>query len=79
MSEKKHSSLKIQCHSCDGTGVLKILNEVVVCQTCCGSGFYLFSYIPFVHRKKLEGVEHVIKHLPGFSLTLPYEVFERTH
>jgi len=57
--------LKIECQSCNGTGVFQGMAEKsgasVVCHTCKGTGCedYRFTYTPFTKRKEKEGVKRV--------------------
>ena len=57
--------IKIECPSCNGTGVYVGMGErdgaAVVCSACRGSGAKDFSYTPFTKRKMKKGVVRVYR------------------
>ena len=67
--------LKIECKSCDGTGLYVGLAErdgaAVICHTCKGSGCqdYNFNYTEFQARKLRKGVTRVFKVAGGYVHT----------
>jgi len=67
----KEIKLKIECQSCQGTGVYQGMAErdgaAVICHTCKGTGCqdYTFRYNDFEGRIKKRGVERV--YLSGYG------------
>jgi len=56
--------IKVECHSCGGTGLYKGFAEppetAVVCHSCGGSGCEILSGTPFTHRKHKRGIRWVM-------------------
>jgi len=56
-------SIKVNCHSCNGTGIycgfMERPGEGVVCVTCSGRGYEVLKGTQFVERKRRGGVTKV--------------------
>lgn len=67
----KTEQLKIECSSCDATGLYKGMGEggksAVVCYTCDGTGFVMRSFKLFLHRKVRTGIKRVFKSSFGYG------------
>lgn len=67
--------LKIQCKSCEGTGIYTGMGEKdgagVICHTCDGSGCqdYSFKYKDFKGRVKCENIKRVYLRGYGYCIT----------
>jgi len=65
-------TIKIECESCDGTGIYKGMCEkdgsAVVCIKCQGTGMIEFNYTPFTERKLRTDVKRV------YSNTMTYVI-----
>ncbi len=72
MTEQKTFEAKIECQSCDGTGLYVGLAEqdgaAVVCHTCKGTGCYnhKFTYAKFTSRNVRKDVERVFGNSCGY-------------
>ena len=79
--------LKVECQSCDATGIYKGFmereGEGVVCVNCRGSGCITFKYKPFAKRKKRKGINRIrvgsglILDKPRTESWFSYEEFEK--
>lgn len=69
----KTEQLKIECSSCDATGLYKGMGEggksAVVCHYCDGTGFVLKKFKLFSHRKVRSGIKRVFKDSIGYGHT----------
>lgn len=58
-------SIKVECDSCDGTGLYSGMCEgegrAVICISCDGQGWHMFSYKVFVKRKNLRGITRIAR------------------
>jgi len=67
------NTIKIECQSCDGTGLYCGMAEpkgtAVVCLTCSGTGCVDYRYKPFVKRKSKSGVNEVFRSRGSFILS----------
>jgi len=73
------NTIKIECPSCNGTGVYAGMAEregaAVVCVTCKGSGCTIYTYKDFTGLKTAKGIKRVYKHGYGYFISTGDVVF----